>query len=174
MPQRPQRLLGGVLVLSVRNLSVLVAVASISTLLGSCAEPAPASNASTTTAHSSTQAPSTTRASGIDYDAWTRDLSAVGFDDVDIDGLEDLTQEVCGSSDYEIELLLAQSLDQSGQDMVDMQRVNFNYVCPDQLPRFDAARASIAESSNASKTACDTPPAERTEQQSMLAEMLAC
>lgn len=107
----------------------------------------------------------------VDVKAWKAEL--VKLDGVgpqpNMGRLEELTRSDCKAPVDE----LALGFTLAGA-RPDVTRVNMRFVCPDQAHKVDDALKQGQDASAAVDEACALPESQRTEEQSQLAEAMAC
>lgn len=105
----------------------------------------------------------------VDEDTWRAEVEAeTGSEIADWDAYSEVWTEACDKDEDELALFIAVGLDQG--ESLDLMRTNIKNACPDRLEEVERTRSDI----NGVEQACDTPVAERTEEQSLMAEAMGC
>lgn len=110
--------------------------------------------------------------SEVDRAAWERDLAEHGLTVSDWSKFESAWERACDNDQDELEAFVAATLDAGGDP--DVIRTNVDNACPDRADDVDQALDAVSSASDAVDLACRTPPTERTEEQQLIAEAMAC
>ena len=138
-------------------------------LLGGCGQGAESQDAK---AGGQSKSPMVSPSTGVDTAAWTRELAIAGVTDVDMAKIEAFTRDMCDDSQDELATFAGLQKD-AGQPM-DVIRINFRYVCPDQASKLHAAEAQLENATASVEEACDLGRAARSQDQQQLAELMGC
>ncbi|GAA2731660.1 hypothetical protein GCM10009867_05800 [Pedococcus aerophilus] len=138
-------------------------------LMGACGEGAEDQDVN---AGSQDKSPTVSRSTGVDTAAWIRELAIAGVTDLDMSKVEALTRDMC--DDSQEELTTFASLQKDAGEPMDVLRINFRFVCPDQVDKLQAAEAQLENATDSVQEACDMEPTARTQDQQQLAELMGC
>lgn len=105
----------------------------------------------------------------IDEDKWRADVERdTGSPVADWEKYRDVWLDVCDDDEDGFSTYMAVALD--GGDSWDSLRTNVANACPDRLGELEELRSDLGSVQDA----CDTPAAERTEDQALMAEAMGC